>query len=120
LRSASQYNNPDSLIGYGLPDFEKAYALGTKEISSSKLKIYPNPFRDSFYVELPDISIDSESFTLSLYDIAGRKLLTRNYSRSKAHAPVKITPPESIEDGVYFLNVQFNEDDRFKVKIIKQ
>jgi hypothetical protein len=37
------------------------------------IKIYPNPVRDNLYVELPH----DQSFSISLYDINGRLLFTK-------------------------------------------
>ena len=50
--SASQYNHPDSLLGYGIPDYQKAMLiLGAGVFArSSGLRAYPNPFRDDFTI----------------------------------------------------------------------
>lgn len=120
LQSASQFDAPDSLKGYGLPDFEKAYALGTDDFKTSKLKVYPNPFRDSFYLKLPEVSVDEENVIISLYDVTGRKILVKNYSRDADGSPIKINPPKTIAKGVYFLSVKYHNDYQLKVKIVKQ
>jgi len=120
LKSSSQFNNPDSLTGYGLPDFEKAYMLGAEKLKSSKLKVYPNPFKDSFFIKLPEDSVDSENLTISLYDVTGRKILMKNYSRDGKSARIKVTPSRAIADGVYFLKVKYQNNYQLKVKIVKQ
>lgn len=120
LQSASQFDAPDSLKGYGLPDFEKAYALGIDDFKTSKLKVYPNPFRDSFYLKLPEVSVDDENVIISLYDVTGRKILEKKYSRYADNSPIKINPPKTIAKGVYFLSVKYHNDYQLKVKIVKQ
>ena len=49
--SSHQYNNPDSLMGYGIPDVYRAYQseTGLNYMLSTNLKIhniYPNPFQN--------------------------------------------------------------------------
>ncbi|MDB5226575.1 MAG: hypothetical protein JWN78_768 [Bacteroidota bacterium] len=50
-QSASQYLNPDKHIGYGIPDFKKAYEILSVAnfVSNEKLEseflVYPNPFK---------------------------------------------------------------------------
>jgi subtilisin family serine protease len=120
LKSSSQFNDPDSLMGYGLPDFEKAYMLGAEKLKSSKLKVYPNPFKDSFFIKLPEDPVDSENLTISLYDVTGRKILIKNYSRDAKSARIKVTPSRAIADGVYFLKVKYPNNYQLKVKVVKQ
>lgn len=57
-KSASQYLTPDKKIGYGIPDFQKAYTLlATPTYVShffleNEISIYPNPFRENVYINL--------------------------------------------------------------------
>ena len=120
LESAHQYSNPDSLIGYGLPDFKKAYALTIGGKSEKQIKVYPNPFQDSFFLSLPEVSVSTDRVVVSLYDVVGRKIFEKNYSRSTEDSRIKITPPKSIEEGVYFLSVRYTNSYRLRVKIVKQ
>ena len=120
LKSASQYSNPDSLKGYGLPDFEKAYALTIEGKSGKKIKAYPNPFKDSFFVSLPELTISTDKVVVSLYDVVGRKIFEQNHSFPIENSRIKITPPQSLEGGVYFLSVRYTNSYRLRVKIVKQ
>ncbi len=120
VQSASQFENPDSLKGYGVPDFEKAYALSTDKVKSNQLKVYPNPFRDHFYLTLPEVPVDEENIIISMYDVTGRKVLTKNYSKDVGDSPIKIKPPKSVAKGVYFLNVDYRNEYQLKIKIVKQ
>jgi len=120
LKSAHQYSEPDSLIGYGLPDFKKAYALTIGGKSGKQIKAYPNPFRDSFYISLPEVSVSTDRVNVSLYDVVGRKIFEQNYSRPVKETRIKITPPNSIEEGVYFLHVKYTDSYRLRLKLVKQ
>ena len=79
-RSAHLYYQPDTLYGYGIPDFDKAYSLLKKwplpVNSPAELSIFPNPFRDHIVIDF--YSFISEPFTIEAYGTWGRK----NYSAS--------------------------------------
>jgi len=120
LKSAHQYSDPDSLIGYGLPDFKEAYALTIDGKTDKQIKAYPNPFQDSFFISLPKVSVSTENVVVSLYDVVGRKIFEQSYSRPIEESRIKITPPKSIEEGIYFFNVRYTDSYRLRVKLVKQ
>lgn len=78
-KSSSIYNNPDNRIGYGIPDFKKAFDdLNQQEIlkhaatilANNNIKIYPNPAKDQFTVLIkPE---NTATGTFSLYDATGK------------------------------------------------
>lgn len=79
--SASQYNNPDFYLGYGIPDLEKAlsniYALDTTSASmNDKITLYPNPMNARLFVSLPT----DDFATLNLFDVSGKKINTYQVS----------------------------------------
>lgn len=55
-QSASQYLTPDDRIGYGIPDFKKAYSIlaAASFVSDAQLEkdfqIYPNPFQQQLVI----------------------------------------------------------------------
>ena len=116
IKSSSQFNSPDSLIGYGLPDYLVAAGFNRTE----QIMVYPNPFQDSFFVKLPEVSETSDTFQMTIYDIVGRKLFEKVYDRSREAEPIEVTPPRSMEAGIYFLRVRYNSKFSLKLKIIKQ
>ena len=120
LKSENQYSDAHSLTGYGLPNFKEAYALTIGEKNEKQIKAYPNPFQDSFFISLPEVSVSERSIVVSLYDLVGRKVFEQNYSRPIKKSRIKITPPKSIEEGVYFLNVRYTNSYRLRVKLVKQ
>jgi len=69
-KSASQYANPDSLLGYGIPDYAKALQLAQVIIKNKPVfRVYPNPFTEAFTV-----SFDSNvpgNFEVTLISVAG-------------------------------------------------
>ena len=78
-QSASQYMNPDSLLGYGIPNFAAASTiLDNLELEiNNYVKVSPNPFSDRFFLEM--YHVDSQTISFELYDITGR-LQQKKYS----------------------------------------
>jgi serine protease AprX len=76
-RSSHQYNSPDSLRGYGIPNFYKAMLLiGSTEqlnnLGNDSLILYPNPVNEE--LSLTYLSSENEDFTISIQTVAGKKI----------------------------------------------
>ncbi|OPZ95952.1 MAG: Subtilisin NAT precursor [Bacteroidetes bacterium ADurb.Bin408] len=121
-QSANHYNAPDSLTGYGIPNFAAAHMLlnGVNIPSEGyplQVKIFPNPFTESFSVIF--FSNDTQSLSLELYDINGRKV----YSVP----PIKTNPGfnnitlqnvDKISKGIYLLRIIYHEKTTY-YKLVK-
>lgn len=61
-QSASQFLTPDKRVGYGIPDFKKAYQLlsSPNYVSNSKLEseiiLFPNPINDYLVIQNKSIT----------------------------------------------------------------
>jgi len=76
-QSASQYTHPDSLLGYGIPDYAKALIILQVGVQSkASFWAYPNPFKDFFTVSF-DTNM-SGNFEISLISITGDIILKTN------------------------------------------
>ncbi len=114
-QSASQYLTPDKRIGYGIPDFKKAYQLlaSTTAIKNNFLDddflVFPNPTSQSF-------SINNNGFAtiehIQLFDYSGRMTLAFNAISSN------IFDISQLPSGIYFIKVTTNYGNIVK-KIIK-
>ena len=87
-RSSHQYNHPDSVYGYGIPDFSKAMKeilgkLKTTKISFRKHFSISRPAKNSFVITLtePDFSLDA--YRVNLLDESGN--LISKYKFEKNH-----------------------------------
>lgn len=71
IQSSTQYNNPDSLYGYGIPDYEKAYTYLLTQYNPSQNAeiIYPNPFYN-FLIIITRFN-DNEKITIECYSYSG-------------------------------------------------
>lgn len=74
--SASKYENPDSLMGYGIPDFQKAWIYlvnqtAPEQMINNKWFVYPNPIKDILVIQKNDFS-GSEEINIEIYTLEGR------------------------------------------------
>ena len=75
--SASQYTHPDSLLGYGIPDYAIALTLSQVGVQSeTNIQAFPNPFKDAFSI-LVENNL-SGNFEISLISLTGDLILRTN------------------------------------------
>ncbi len=77
MQSASQYTNPDSLLGYGIPDYQSAWWLLTSIDSnqgggSNLAAVYPNPFVNYVTIRLLG---QTRKASVKVINIMGKVLL---------------------------------------------
>ncbi len=106
--SAHLYQNPDDHYGYGIPNFENAYARAIIEANAvSTPKIYPNPTADVIHFTR---HVDE----IYLVNVCGSILLHKEKTTSGLNR-VNIS---NIVEGIYFLNLKMNKKN-YTFKIIK-
>lgn len=119
--SASQYASPDSIKGYGIPDFCKASSILTGveafHASENVFTVYPNPFHSGFFILYA--SKKDEIITVELRDIAGRVLKSQKERVDIDHVKLKFTYEQALANGVYIINITTPESVFYK-KIIKE
>lgn len=108
-QSADQYENPDDLKGYGIPNFAIAHLLlsgvDPDNFSSDQLiNIFPSPFNEDITVDFYS-SID-QTITVDLFDITGKRIyykeieiLRNNYKR------IKVNGLSGLAQGLYILKL---------------
>jgi subtilisin family serine protease len=115
-QSASQYLTPDKRIGYGIPDFQKAFQiLSDATFVSNKslendLLIFPNPFQNSITFSTPtNLHIES----INMLNSVGQLVFSVN-------APTENTIMFSdLPKGMYLLQVATDRGILIK-KLIKE
>ncbi|OFX19592.1 MAG: hypothetical protein A2033_10165 [Bacteroidetes bacterium GWA2_31_9] len=119
-KSASQYSNPDSLLGYGIPDFAVANLLlnnvSYNDVETeSFVKLFPNPFYDDLNIEF--YSVDSQNVKFELYSLLGNKILFANYKLNVySYNKIELQPDKNIASGIYILRI--TSDTRTYEKLI--
>lgn len=110
-RSASQYNNPDSLMGYGIPNFATAGQFLTTSVDNIALdkdeilNIFPNPFYSTFnIVYRPE---KSKTIDVTVTDMAGKKVFSKNYPVTPGEPnSIVLTGIENNPKGQYVVTVK--------------
>ncbi|MEC3907715.1 S8 family serine peptidase [Tamlana sp. 2201CG12-4] len=111
---ASQYENPDNFLGYGIPDFEKALnaglGFGNVPEDTEELIVFPSPTTGKLYISG---FIDSSGLAkLYLFDIWGKKISEFDLNR-ETDDNIDLS---FLSSGLYILNTGENKT----FKIVKQ
>lgn len=106
--SASQYTQPDFLLGYGIPDLAQALEEGVLDETNgediTEINIFPNPSEDIVYVNLPDFDVEAE---ILFFDVLGK--LVFNIKTTLTQNSIDIS---ALTPGVYFFKVQSNTNSK--------
>jgi len=103
-RSASQYSNPDSLLGYGIPNFSNAFVLvSVGETSRPVTTIYPNPFTD--HISLNYSCNSEEPINLELFDQTGRIVVRQSVMAGQGRNTYVIRSLSGLSRGIYLLRL---------------
>jgi serine protease AprX len=109
IKSGSQFAKPDSLLGYGIPNFERAAKiaesynvvaapLNMEEESANSVIVSPNPFNNEISVQIVKPSI-SNQYEVNLIDARGRNVVKFNAVETNFKIQTELSA------GIYFLNI---------------
>jgi serine protease AprX len=109
-QSANQYSNPDTLLGYGIPDFCSANlilsgnpsgAIATDEVYG----VYPNPFLQELHFSF--VSTIDQELTVRLFDMQGRMLMDQQVdANGNSVNHYTLTELPGVEPGMYILQIK--------------
>lgn len=108
-KSASQYNAPDSLLGYGIPNFEQAYnilaGIHSTALPSFQIKnIFPNPCSES--IQLAYTSDKAREIVLSIQSVDG-KIINEKKFQVQPNVDGNLTiSTASLKNGYYILQLK--------------
>ena len=121
--TASMHANPDTLMGWGIPDFAKADSLlqiwtGMRSFSSKSetLQTIPNPFYSAFKVKLNGIH---GTLDVQLYDLSGRLVYKKIYSPGSLSSWIQLSGLDQLHPGIYLLEIS-NTQRIYFGKVIKE
>ena len=110
-QSSSQYQNPDTLIGYGLPNFANALSQIGADLPYSSIRIkgiYPNPFLDK--ISLLFIQIAPKDIFIELYNIQGKMIKQKRYvNLPGGEFELTIDNLGGLSQGIYIIKVLSGE-----------
>jgi subtilisin family serine protease len=112
--SADRYSDPNDQYGYGIPNFETAYAAVLnvdKEHFMRSTTIYPNPINNSFSIQTN--TNDLSGLSIQIYNILGKKVYEERYLKSKT---IYVS---GLVSGIYILKIM-NETQQKTIKLVKR
>lgn len=116
-RSAHLYNHADTLFGYGIPDFKKAYLLLvesgiTEKKQAFNIQLYPNPAHDNLTVFIDsDVAVSGK---LKICDLSARVLIEKFFDASLVRLDLSV-----LARGMYFIQIQTEKQVVRSLKFIK-
>jgi hypothetical protein len=116
--SSNHYLSPDSLTGYGIPDFNKALnILAMPEKGISQAGVFPNPFNDRFTVKYHSASSQKVSF--QIYDGVGRLIFQDlNLISEAGENLIPVNYLSNFPRGIYLIRLQ-SESFSFNILVLK-
>jgi subtilisin family serine protease len=120
-QSGSQYLQPDLLNGYGLPDFQAAYALLYQRkndiFPAAEISVFPNPFSSNITLTLP--GPPDQDMIIHLVNDMGQVLFERHLdSGNRKTVNLYFTGVQGLLSGLYFLKIKTAEEV-YVFKLIK-
>lgn len=109
-KSASNYYRPDNLMGYGLPDFQKAQTILKEMHARKKTEIstpFPNPFSKSFSINIL-ASNSSDTVDITIATIAGVVVFKQTFAPFSYINTILIDQLADATDGLYFVSIKKN------------
>lgn len=119
-KGSSQFYTPDTLLGYGIPNFKTIQSEITAlddDLSDKGFKIYPNPVMNRMLLlEMTnDVAIQTD-VNIEIYDLNGANVFHQKIKRLKVGDRHEMNLKQ-LSPGVYLLHV-FAKDETGIVKIL--
>lgn len=119
-KSAHVYTTPGAQLGYGVPDFKKAFDflhVDSPFITFTDwLQVGPNPFNKTVDVRL--LQSFNGQLDISLTNVAGKVVYQLNTTAYQGSQKITLDLPE-LSRGIYFLKVITANEER-TIKLAKQ
>jgi subtilisin family serine protease len=114
-KSSSIYDHPDNRIGYGIPDFKKAFNDLNQQrllkdaptiLGNKSIKVFPNPFKNNFTVLIKPEQTSTGIF--KLFDAAGKLYFSKQISLQQGVIQlIHFDKMQALQKGMYIL--KFND-----------
>lgn len=117
--TSSQANRPDTLIGYGIPNFLRAYnrAKMNEGNIDSKFVVFPNPVTNERIIYLyAENTNQNDIATLSFYDLKGSEVSSKNIAVTSEKQMLEVDV-SFLTPGTYILNY-LTGTTKHKIKLV--
>jgi subtilisin family serine protease len=119
-QSCSHASSPDTLTGYGIPDFSRAgeILMGADEmrLAGREIRVFPNPCHTSLTIHVPDRFGNMAG--IEILSTEGITMLIREAEITPGTPFILNYELENLEPGIYLLKVT-GKENVFISKIIK-
>lgn len=119
--SSNQFDTPDSLIGYGIPNFYNAYskATGIQYLSPTNkiIDFYPNPFTNNITIDLN--SNIEQTIALTIKNYLGQPLQTIEQKINLGNNITTLNFVENWKAGFYYISVEFENGEIQLIRLVK-
>ncbi len=110
-RGSSQYSQPDTLLGYGIPDYRKIQSVITAiddDLLPQEFKIYPNPVDNhKLFVEFAGVSINT-SIVINISDVNGKNVFLLRTQKFDNQNNLELDL-QGLNKGIYILNLVYGQ-----------
>ncbi|MEW6470491.1 MAG: S8 family serine peptidase [Bacteroidota bacterium] len=120
--SATQFSSPDSLYGYGIPNFCLANVIlngGSLDNFQDDhlMNTWPNPFNEEFSFTF--YSTRNQTLVIEMYDVTGRMVLSDSREvKENSITNYKAVNLSTLATGMYFLKIT-TPTGKYTVKMMK-
>ena len=119
-QSASMFTSPDSISGYGIPNFCLANTILTsieqRKMHVTELIVYPNPFNNNLDIRF--FSDKQQTINITLYDIVGREIVSQEKKiNTVGYTTINFLKTFMSSKGPYLLRLS-TEDKTYFEKLI--
>ncbi len=119
ISSSNNFLNPDSLYGYGIPNFTHAISMLERELmDTNRLRLLTNPLQPTSSIEF--YAYQQEKITIELFNSSGHKIwqtskimIYPGYNKIKPFRDIA-----SLSQGMYLIRVNFANSSEM-VKAVK-
>lgn len=122
-QSASQYSHPDSLLGYGIPNFclAKTIAGGLTDntIVTCLSNVYPNPFIGNVTVSF--FSSIVQNVNIKMYNTMGQMVNQNNWEvAAGGNTLINMNGLQSLSPGIYVIVLTDEKGNVYTGKVMKE
>ena len=113
--TASKSMEPDTLLGWGIPDFEAAMeTLGLSGITDNKgideIQVFPNPFTASLKI-IPSFALKGD-YQIEIFNLQGKQVYARSFNHVTAGNYIVVDAIENITPGLYLISVKSGQEQK--------
>lgn len=105
-QSAHIFAFPDSLYGYGIPNYSAAALILGNPVKRNKYQqvvVYPNPFYSTLSFSIPEHAAEVD---IILYDITGKELWKESQKIWNGNARIQYRGLENLAPGLYVIQLK--------------